>query len=176
MSDAQGLSRIIAGCQAGRQDAFSQLVDLYASRCYGYFYRLTGSKDASDELLSELFVRLVEKIGSFKGDAFEKWLFRIAANIFYDRLRKQRREEKLLDERKRELLTQSQHPEKPDFDMVEKLQRQLAKLDSDTRELIILRFYSQLSFKEIAEIGKQPIGTILAKVHRGLKKLRKLME
>jgi RNA polymerase sigma-70 factor (ECF subfamily) len=52
----------------------------------------------------------------------------------------------------------------------------LKRLDSDTRELIIMRFYSQLSFKEIASVRSEPIGTTLAKTHRGLKKLRQLME
>ena len=67
---------------------------MYAGRCYGYFYRLTGDRDLSDELLSELFIRLVEKIGSYKGGAFESWLFKIASNIFHDHLRgKQRRRE-----------------------------------------------------------------------------------
>ena len=46
----------------------------------------------------------------------------------------------------------------------------------DTRELIMLRFYSQASFKEIAAIRSEPIGTTLSKLHRGLKKLQKLME
>jgi len=56
------------------------------------------------------------------------------------------------------------------------LQIQLEKLDAETRELIMLRFYSQLSFKEMAEMRGEPIGTTLSKVHRGLKKLRERME
>jgi len=176
MGDAESISQIIAGCKAGAGESFSQLVDLYASRCYGYFYRLTGNRNTSDDLLSELFVRLLRKIGSYKGGSFEKWLFRIAINIFYDHLRGQRRRERLLEGQKQRFLTKPPAVEKPDFDMVEKLQSQLDKLDPDTRELIILRFYSQLSFREMADITRQPIGTALAKVHRGLKKLRELME
>lgn len=176
MSDVDSLQQIIAGCKAGSTEAFSQLVDLYASRCYAYFYRLTGSRNTSDDLLSKLFVRLLEKIGSYKGGSFDKWLFRTAVNIFYDHLRRQQRRKKLLEQRKRQLLTEPEPAEKPDFDTVEKLQTQLAKLDADTRDLIMLRFYSQLSFKDIADIRNRPIGTVLAKVHRGLKKLRQLME
>ena len=51
----------------------------------------------------------------------------------------------------------------------------LGELDSDVRELVMMRFYSQMSFKEIAESRREPIGTTLSKVHRGLKKLRELM-
>ena len=59
---------------------------------------------------------------------------------------------------------------------LDRLQVQLNRLDADTRELIMLRFYSELSFKEIARVRGEPIGTALSKLHRGLKKLRVLME
>ena len=58
---------------------------------------------------------------------------------------------------------------------IDSLQRQLEKLDAETRELVLLRFYSELSFKEIAKMRSMPIGTVLSKVHRGLKSLRELM-
>ena len=51
----------------------------------------------------------------------------------------------------------------------------LKKLDEDTVELLMLRFYGQLSFKELAELRAEPIGTTLSKVHRGLKKLRYML-
>ena len=61
-------------------------------------------------------------------------------------------------------------------DMKDELQLYLSKLDNDTSDLLMLRYFSQLSFKEIAELRCEPIGTTLAKVHRGLKRLRELME
>ena len=61
-------------------------------------------------------------------------------------------------------------------DDVKRHETQLDRLDADTRELIILCFYSQASFKEIAAMRSEPIGTTLSKLHRGLKKLRELME
>ncbi|MBN2180867.1 MAG: RNA polymerase sigma factor [Sedimentisphaerales bacterium] len=176
MAQIEGLAQIIVGCKEGKTQCFSQLVDIYASRCYGYFYRLTGNSDISDELLSELFVKLVEKIASYKGGSFESWLFKVATNIFHDFLRNKQRRLKLLDVKKEQLETEFVSIKKADNEQIDKLQIQLKKLDSDTRELIMLRFYSQLSFKEIANMRGEPIGTTLAKLHRGLKKLRELME
>ena len=170
------LNKIIAGCKAGDEASFSELVDLYARRCYGYFYRLSGDRTLSDDLLSELFVKLVEKIGSYKGGAFESWLFRVASNIFYDHLRSRQRRHKLLEAHKAELELEQQYRRPDDSDASDRLQQQLAKLDEDTRQLIVLRFYSQMSFKEMAEMRSEPIGTTLSKLHRGLKKLRQLME
>ena len=56
------------------------------------------------------------------------------------------------------------------------LQVALEKLDDDTAEMITLRYYGQLSFKELAQLRNEPIGTTLSKVHRGVKKLREIME
>ena len=175
MAENNDLTQMIAGCKKGVPECFSQLVDIYASRLFGYFYRLTGDNEASDDLLSKLFVRLVEKISSFKGDSFEGWLFKVASNIFYDYLRGKQRQKKLLDARKKQLESNNQKAQQFDSEQFDKLQIQLKKLDADTRELIILRFYSQVSFKEIAKMRSEPIGTTLSKLHRGLKKLRELM-
>jgi len=178
MAESAKVARIIDGCKSGDPESFAQMVDMYAGRCYGYFYRLTGDRDISDELLSELFIKLVEKIGSYKGGVFESWLFRIASNLFHDHLRSRQRRRKLLDARRFELERVSDEPRRSDAkeETLDKLQVQLNRLDPDTRELIMLRFHSELSFKEIARIRSEPIGTTLSKLHRGLKKLREFME
>jgi len=176
MAKSDDLARIIIGCKNGDTQSFSRVVDIYASRCYGYFYRLTGNNDISDELLSELFIKLVEKIGSYKGGSFESWLFKIASNIFHDHLRSKQRQKKLLDARKEQIEFEITEPKQSDGERIDKLQMQLMKLDADTKELVMLRFYSELSFKEIAAMRSEPIGTTLAKLHRGLKKLREAMK
>ena len=176
MVKSEDLTRIITGCKKGNAECFSQLVDIYSRRCYGYFYRLTGRREISDDLLSELFVKLVEKISSYKGGSFESWLFRIASNIFHDYLRSKQRYKKLLEVQKKQLESEVTEPKHREDDRADKLQKELDKLDADTRELIMLRFYSQLSFKEIAEMRSEPIGTTLSKLHRGVKRLRELME
>ena len=175
MAKNENSARIISGCKKGDSECFSQLVEMYANRCYGYFYRLTGDKDVSDDLLSELFVRLVEKIDSYMGGSFESWLFKIASNLFYDHLRQKQHQRKLLNNRQKELESNQTQAKQYDDERIDKLQTQLGKLDVETRELIMLRFYSQLSFKQIAKMRSEPIGTVLSKVHRGLKKLRQMM-
>jgi RNA polymerase sigma-70 factor (ECF subfamily) len=176
MAKGDDLVEIVNGCKAGESESFQKLIDIYGRRCYGYFYRLTGSREISDDLLGELFVKVVGKIGSFKGGYFESWLFKTASNIFHDHLRDKRRQRKLLEGREKELRLKLTEAKKSEGEQIDKLQVQLEKLDAETRELIMLRFYSQLSFKEMAEMRGEPIGTTLSKVHRGLKKLRELME
>lgn len=176
MAKSNDLAQIIDGCKAGSAESFSQLVDIYSGRVYGYYYRLTGDSELSDELLSELFAKLVRKIGSYKGGAFESWLFKIASNIFNDYLRGKQRRKKLHETQKRLLESKITEPKRSESERIDRLQIQLEKLNDDTRELIMLRFYSQLSLKEVAKIRREPIGTTLSKLHRGLKRLRELME
>lgn len=176
MTKSDDLARIIIGCKNGDSESFSRLIDIYAGRCYGYFYRMTGNKEVSDDLLSELFVRVVEKIGSQKSAFFEGWLFKTASNIFYDYLRDKQRQKKLFELEGNRPEIKSAETERLEDDEIDKLQIQLRKLDTDTKEVIMQRFYSGLSFKEIAAIRSEPIGTMLSKLHRGLKKLRELME
>jgi RNA polymerase sigma-70 factor (ECF subfamily) len=176
MAKSDDLARIIIGCQQGDEQCFSRLVDMYSGRLYGYFYRLTGNRDISDELLSELYVKLVEKIGLYQGGAFEGWLFKIASNLFHDYLRGKQRQKKLFETQKTQVESDVIEDKRSEDDRIDLLQKQLGRLDADTRELIILRFYSQLSFKEMAQMRSEPIGTTLARMHRGLKKLRGLMK
>lgn len=176
MDDSARLEQVITACKGGSHEGFDELVGMYANRCYGYFYRLTGDAGRSNDLLSELFLRLFKKIGQYHGGSFENWLFTIASNIFRDDLRKKYRDKKLIEGHAEELiLAQGQRLRSGEV-ITDKLQICLEKLDAETSELLMLRYYGQFTFKELAAMRGEPIGTTLAKVHRGLKKLRELME
>ena len=136
---------------------------------------MSSNRDLSEELLSELLAKLVEKIGSYRGGSFDGWVFTMASNIFHDHLRFKQRQTRLLDEHSKRIMSQSAGAASGRDHDADKLQMALGELEGDVRELIMMRFYSQMSFKEIAESRREPIGTTLSKVHRGLKKLRELM-
>ncbi|MCX5634082.1 MAG: RNA polymerase sigma factor [Phycisphaerae bacterium] len=175
MSSPNDVTQLVKLCQQGEKEGFSQLVDSYSSRLYGYFYRLTGNRDDSNELLSELFLKIVEKIGTCRPETFNAWLFKMASNLFMDYIRAKKRHEKMLDQMAKEVQTEIQPLPAGDH-MTDKLTRQLQRLDAETAEIIVMRYYSGLSFEELAKIRKEPLGTCLSKVHRGLKRLRQLME
>ncbi len=183
------LTALIAGAQAGEAACFEELVDAYADRLYGYFYRLCGRRIDAEDLLQELFVRLVRAIGNYdhRGQ-FDAFLFRIATNIYRDRIRKlQRNKETVrLDDTEAATgaslaanLPDSAVPA-PDSRLTSHetsavLQAALAQLSGAEREIILLRHYSDMRFQDIAELLKAPLGTVLARAHRGLAKLRELM-
>src|SRR6478736_6369116 len=90
--DAAELTVLIGRAQRREAAAFDELVDLYASRLYGYFYRLTANREDAEDLLQELFVRLVRMIEHYEHDGrFDGWVFRIATNLLRDRVRRSRK-------------------------------------------------------------------------------------
>jgi RNA polymerase sigma-70 factor (ECF subfamily) len=117
----------------------------------------------------------VRKISTFRGDNFDNWLFTIASNVFRDYLKQKQRQKKLIESSIKQLEHYSEGKD-PDFELTDKLQAELNNLDEETREILVMRFYSDMSFKEISEIRSEPIGTTLSKLHRGLKKLRNSFE
>lgn len=191
MDDAS-VRQAIELAKRGDAPAMHRLVDLFAGRIFGFFYRSTGSRADAEDLMQEVFVRVVRMLSQYQDDGrFESWLFRIAANLVRDRVRQQRRrprhlsghgadstrhgnESQVLDE------LAGQEPA-ADARMalgedVDALNAALAQLPDGEREVIMLRHFSQMSFKEIAETTGTPLGTALARGHRGLRRLRELME
>lgn len=174
MTESDKIKDIVRRCRQGSDEAFAELVDLYSESCFGYFYRMTGNVEVSNDLLSDLFLRIVQKISTFKGGSFKSWIFRIASNLFYDHLRHQQRQKKLF-EGKAERLEVADTQVGSQIEIQDQLQAALSKLDDDTVELLMMRYYSELSFKELSELRGEPIGTTLAKVRRALIKLRQIM-
>lgn len=177
------LDRQIKNAQQGRSEGFVWLLEEYGSRLYRYFLRFSGSTTDAEDLVQELFVRLLKTIKSYRHEnKFEHWLFRIAANLARDRARKLVRHGPEISLQSDEQVFEFvQAKEKtPPEQLVEgeqrdRLQQALKQLPQLDREMILLRHYGQLSFKEIAEHFNAPLGTALAKVHRGLKQLKKSM-
>ncbi len=174
MNESAALNKIIDGCKKGKNEDFDRLIDLYGKKLYAFFYRMSSDTAVSNDLLSEMFLRLVNKISGFKGGSFETWLFTIAANLFRDHLRKSYREKKLLQEKAKQIKA-GQQENQTQQDVIDELSSALAKIEPDTAELITLRYQANLSFKQLAEMRKEPIGTTLSKLHRGIKELREIM-
>ena len=185
--DRQRLRATIASAQQGSKEGYEALLKAYGPRLYGYFYRATSSHHDAEDLLGEIMLRLVRRLKSYDDRGrFEPWLFRIAANMVRDRIRRLKTRPPAAslsaeDEDGSALAYRVAGPAAPvDAGLIaeelsEHLQQTLAKLDAATREMILLRHFGQMSFKEIAELFDCPLGTVLARVHRGVQAMRRLM-
>lgn len=186
------LTQLVRRAQSRDAGAFDEIIDLFGPRLYGYFYRLCGSRDDAEDLLQELFLRVVRTIDRYQHEGqLEAWLFRIGTNLVRDRFRRAKRTpvHRSLDVGgddgqpqatwAGELADQSTVPASHNAERQEdmdRMQRALAELPTGEREAVMLRHFSQLSFSQIADVMCTPLGTALARVHRGLAKLRKLVD
>ncbi|MFH0983864.1 MAG: sigma-70 family RNA polymerase sigma factor [Planctomycetota bacterium] len=190
--DAEALASVIERARELEPEAYDELVDAYGQRLFGFLYRLTGSREDAEDLLQEVYLRVVRTLPDYTHEGrFEGWLFRIAANLGRDRIRRARRSPSILP--------MSAAREDGDFDVgtewdrsdggeaspdrplirreqIDSMQAALEQLPAAEREVIMLRHYSALSFAEIAELMGTPLGTALARAHRGLAKLRRILE
>lgn len=186
--DPQQLSETIAAAQAGEPAGFEALLEAYGPRLYGYFYKATGNHHEVEDLLGEISLRLVKQLKKYDHrDRFEPWLFRIAANMVRDRIRRRVSRPRpaslsASDDAGGSLADGlSGNDESVDSRLLaaeagEQLSSAMQTLDETTREMVLLRYFGELSFKELADRFHCPLGTVLAKVHRGLRALRKVMD
>lgn len=182
--DAQRLLRAITDAQGGGEKGFEVILELYGRRLYGFFYRTTGDGHEAEDLVSELMLRLIRRLKHYQHrDRFESWLFRIAANMARDRIRSLRSRPTPLSLSREKDGQQSdtdhpcRHNEPLDKGLVEAeraghVQVLLDQLDPTTRGMILLRYFGDMSYADLAKTFQCPLGTALAKVHRGLQFLR----
>lgn len=178
--DVAGLDDLLRRARGRDPDALSRLVAVYSERVFGLLYRLTGSRDVAEDLLQETFLRVVRSIEDYEHTGrFESWLFRIAANLARDRARRHGRPPVAsiddVDVDAGRLVPAGDNPAErvADGDERRRLEAALARLPDLDREVIALRHYSELPFREIAELLGVPLGTALARAHRALVHLRR---
>ncbi|MDP3963852.1 MAG: sigma-70 family RNA polymerase sigma factor, partial [bacterium] len=136
----------------GDAEAFGLLYDRYGKKIYEFFYWRTYRRDTAEDLVSETFFKALKNIRSFDGakGTFSAWLYRIARNAFIDQTRSKKNNEPL-DES--QYASDSGSFEK-DADVraaMRQVRAHLDALDGDQRDLVLMRLWDGLSWKEIAE-------------------------
>ena len=183
--DEAAFEQLLGRAQRPEPEALETLYELYARSVYGLLYRLTRSRDDAEDLLQGTFLRVVRVLPDYQHTGkFESWLFRIAANLVRDRARKMARHQQAIErqfprgvERASAGRAAAARPG-PDEELDRReaetrLQDCLAELSDMEREIILLRHYSELSFREIAEMLDIPLGTALSRAHRALARMRR---
>lgn len=167
--------------QDGDKEKFGILMERYEQKLFRYGRKFLASRYNVEDAVQEVFIKTYESIRSFDvSQRFSPWIYRIAHNTFVNALKKNIRNPLYLFD----FDTLVSHPVYDDPASAEREQREmkamiekgLDKLPSHHREVIILYYLEELSYKEIADILRVPIGTVGVRLKRAKDALRKVYQ
>ncbi len=171
---------LVRRAQQGHSEAFGGLYEAFYDKIYRYVMFKTGDSLEAEDLTEEVFLRMLESIGSFKwqGYPFTSWLFRIAHNLVIDYYRKSGRQKKTsLDDAMRVVGTDGVDIDrKLDVELsIKEVKDAMGGLTQLQQEVLSLRFAGGLSVAETAEAMGKKENAVKALQHAAIKKLRTLL-
>lgn len=168
----------------GDADALATLVMRYKDKIYTSIYLLVKDKYLAEDIFQDVFIRVIDTLkgGRYTDEGkFLPWAMRIAHNMCVDHFRKVKRTPAIKTSDDRDIFEVLNFSE-PGIDQKimngqshDRVRKMVDMLPDDQREVIILRHYADLSFKEIADLTSCSINTALGRMRYGLINLRKMM-
>jgi RNA polymerase sigma-70 factor (ECF subfamily) len=174
-------NQIVERVLKGEREAFAALVDTYKGAIFNLAFRMTGSYQDADDLSQETFTKAYRNLRQFDPQKrFYTWIYTIGLNLIRNHLKKHGREmtrENAARSSSEAGIDQGAQTERNIMQAQEisRLDICLQKLPSDLREAIVLRFYQDLSFEEIATISDASLSAVKMRVYRGLEQLKRLL-
>jgi RNA polymerase sigma-70 factor (ECF subfamily) len=171
-------SAVIAAASSLDKDALASIFDEYAPALYKYLLRLGVNPQEADQIVGDVFARLLEKLAEGKGPRknLRSYLFQIAYHLVVDHARERQRAAPL------EVAETVQEDDKPVQSLAEEkmLLEELStamdrELTEDQKNVLVLRFQEDFSLQETAEIIGKNVNAVKALQNRGITKLRKVM-
>ena len=169
---------LVQQAKSGNSEAFAQLYDAYVERVYRYIYFRTSEDAATEDLVSQVFLKAWENLGRYKvgGSPFIAWLYTIARNLVIDYYRAKK--DILPLEKAAALPSDRQSPDEEaqtHFDL-EAMRDAIQFLTGDQQQVLILKFIAGLPNENIAKIMNKQEGTIRGLQMRALQTLSKYMQ
>lgn len=162
---------------------FDYLYRKYYPMINNYVYHRVGDQEIRNEIVSNVFFKAMKKIDLFRffdsqRTSFSAWLYRIAGNEICQYFRQHKRRNNLIEKVKLHSPSPPEnHPENPQPVLnFEKVREYLGILSQDDQNLITLRFFEKLSYREISQIFRKTEGALKVRMHRALNKLRDLLD
>jgi len=180
LSDHQLIHQYMAGNSA----AFSTLVLRYKTKLYSSIYLLVKDKYLAEDMFQEVFIRVIDKMKSghyTEEGKFLPWIMRIAHNMCLDHFRKVKRSPVIRNSEEVDIFDMLNFSVPNAEDRLiasqshDRVRKMLDMLPEEQREIIIMRHYADLTFKEIAALKQISINTALGRMRYGLINLRKVM-
>jgi RNA polymerase sigma-70 factor (ECF subfamily) len=174
---------LVESFQGGDVAAFDLLVRRWDRRMLGAIYRIVGPAEDARDLAQEVFFKAFRALGSFKREArFSSWLYQIALNVCRDRLRRRRRSAHVVSLDALLEAGENLPRDRPALDWAEAsdlgrvVERAVASLAEEHREVVVLKEYEGLTFAEISAALGVPVSTVKTRLYRALSLLREHLE
>ncbi len=170
--------------QEGNTRAFDALIDRHQERIYNAILFMVKDSYLAEDLIQDIFNKIIHnlKLNKYNDEGkFLPWALRIAHNFCVDHFRKVKRTPTIKTSDDQDLFEVIKHSDHPaDYKMTRSqthrnIQELVDLLPEEQREIIVLRHYANLSFKEIAQMTNCSINTALGRMRYGLINLRKMM-
>ncbi len=155
---------------------FKPLYETYYQPIYLYFYRRCSNVDDCLDLTSKLFEKAMLNIQKFKpmGFAFKSWLYKLASNVLNDYFRENAKDEKLwTNDNGLENLLEYVEDDNEKEENIEKILLALKELDQDERNLIVMKYFENVSYEHIAEMENSNVNAVRVRLHRIINKIKK---
>jgi RNA polymerase sigma-70 factor (ECF subfamily) len=167
---------LVLRAQAGDEAAFAELVERFSPRLRYFLRKLLGPADEAEDALQDVWLDVLRHLPRLDDpQALVAWLYRIARDRAFGRLRKLRRIEKPLDEAG---VIDPATAEENDFSPEDaaRIHAALDALPHEQREVLVLRFLEEMSYDEIARVVGCQVGTVRSRIHYGKRALRRALE
>lgn len=174
MTDEQ----IVKLVQGGEIEEYGKIVKAYEGRLYGYVRNLTNQgREEVEDLVEDILIKGYENIQGFDiTKSFSSWIFRIAHNTAIDFFKKKKLKQENIEDKEEILISNDKLIEELEIEKEEKklIQKALEKLELNYKEVIILYFFEERSYEEIADIlhtSTSNVGVLLSRSKEKLKKI-----
>jgi RNA polymerase sigma-70 factor (ECF subfamily) len=169
----------IREAQAGNKQAFSRLVEAYQRPVYNLTYRMLGTQEEAEDAAQETFLRAYSRLQQYDSShKFSTWLFSIANHHCIDRLRKRRKTFVSIDDNPVLQNLQHEAPEPEETmlgaEQAHELQALLTQLEPEYRTPLILRYWEEYSYEEIAETMELTVSAVKSRLFRARKQMADL--
>lgn len=173
LSEASPDAAVLARVRAGDREAYRFIVTRYMQRAYAIALGYVHNQQDALDLSQECFVRAFRKLNRYDpARPFLPWFYELLRNLCLDHLRRRkRRREVPLDERLLPLRDAGLDP-----GIKRALWRGIQALPPEQKEVVLLRYFQDLSYKEIAELTGRPMGTVMSSLFYAKSRLRRLLD